>query len=82
MVGTGRGAEMGVIFPQGEALQLPKTLRWWPDKTGTLTEGRPVLTDISTWPAASSAVRCWRKSRGESRSEYPIARAIVVSAEE
>ncbi|MGS9169687.1 hypothetical protein ACQWF0_25795, partial [Salmonella enterica subsp. enterica serovar Infantis] len=46
MVGTGRGAEMGVLVRKGEALQLLKDAKVVAvDKTGTLTEGRPVLTD-------------------------------------
>lgn len=47
MVGTGRGAEMGVLFRKGEALQVLKDARVVAlDKTGTLTEGRPALTDM------------------------------------
>src|SRR5690606_23165181 len=47
MVGTGRGAELGVVFRKGEALQLLKEAAVVAvDKTGTLTEGRPVLTDL------------------------------------
>ncbi len=47
MVGTGRGAEMGVLFRKGEALQLLKDAQVVAvDKTGTLTEGRPRLTDL------------------------------------
>src|SRR5690606_15645194 len=45
MVGTGRGAELGILFRKGEALQLLKDARVVAvDKTGTLTEGRPSLT--------------------------------------
>src|SRR5690606_4749741 len=47
MVGTGRGAEMGVLFRKGEALQWLKDAKVVAvDKTGTLTEGRPALTDL------------------------------------
>ena len=47
MVGTGRGAEMGILFRKGEALQLLKDAKVVAvDKTGTLTEGRPVMTDL------------------------------------
>lgn len=54
MVGTGRGAEMGILFRKGEALQLLKDARVVAvDKTGTLTEGRPVMTDPS-WPKGLS----------------------------
>src|SRR3546814_17365669 len=46
MGGTGRGAELGVLFRKGEALQLLKDAKVVAvDKTGTLTEGRPTLTD-------------------------------------
>ncbi|EDZ9659517.1 gold/copper-translocating P-type ATPase GolT [Salmonella enterica subsp. enterica serovar Typhimurium] len=83
MVGTGRGAEMGVLFRKGEALQLLKDAKVVAvDKTGTLTEGRPVLTDLDV---ASGFERCEvlaKVAAVESRSEHPIARAIVVSAEE
>ena len=49
MVGTGRGAEMGMLFRKGEALQSLKDARVVAlDKTGTLTEGRPILTDLET----------------------------------
>ncbi|EBV3063053.1 Cu(2+)-exporting ATPase [Salmonella enterica subsp. enterica serovar Veneziana] len=83
MVGTGHGAEMGVLFRKGEALQLLKDAKVVAvDKTGTLTEGRPVLTDLDV---ASGFERCEvlaKVAAVESRSEHPIARAIVVSAEE
>ncbi len=47
MVGTGRGAELGVLFRKGEALQqLKNTQVVAVDKTGTLTEGKPTLTDF------------------------------------
>ncbi len=47
MVGTGRGAEMGVLFRKGEALQLLQDVKVVAvDKTGTLTEGKPTLTDF------------------------------------
>ena len=48
MVGTGRAAELGVLFRQGDALQALQGVSVVAfDKTGTLTEGRPVLTDIT-----------------------------------
>ena len=47
MVGTGRGAEMGVLFRKGEALQALQEVKVIAvDKTGTLTEGKPTLTDF------------------------------------
>ena len=83
MVGTGRGAELGVLFRRGEALQLLKDAAVVAvDKTGTLTEGRPALTDLE--PAAgferSDVLRL--VAAVESRSEHPIARAIVTAAED
>ncbi|EBN9931046.1 gold/copper-translocating P-type ATPase GolT [Salmonella enterica] len=83
MVGTGRGAEMGVLFRKGEALQLLKDAKVVAvDKTGTLTEGRPVLTDLDVASGFERHEVLAKVAAVESRSEHPIARAIVVSAEE
>ncbi|ENP4807974.1 gold/copper-translocating P-type ATPase GolT [Salmonella enterica] len=83
MVGTGRGAEMGVLFRKGEALQLLKDAKVVAvDKTGTLTEGRPVLTDLDVASGFERREVLAKVAAVESRSEHPIARAIVVSAEE
>ena len=82
MVGTGRGAELGVLFRKGEALQLLKDARVVAfDKTGTLTEGRPVLTDLELAPGFERAAVLRAVAAAESRSEHPIARAIVAAAE-
>lgn len=81
MVGTGRAAELGVLFRKGEALQ---TLRGVTvvalDKTGTLTKGRPELTDLE--PAAGFEYDdvLARVASVETRSEHPIAEAIVAAA--
>lgn len=81
MVGTGRGAEMGVLFRRGEALQLLKDARVVAvDKTGTLTEGRPVLTDLEVAAGFSRQQVLAAIAAVESRSEHPIARAIVEAA--
>ncbi|EGX3956636.1 Cu(2+)-exporting ATPase [Salmonella enterica] len=83
MVGTGRGAEMGVLFRKGEALQLLKDAKVVAvDKTGTLTEGRPVLTDLDVASGFERREVLAKVAAVESSSEHPIARAIVVSAEE
>ena len=83
MVGTGRGAEMGVLFRKGEALQLLKDAKVVAvDKTGTLTEGRPVLTDLEIAEGFSRDPVLAKVAAVESRSEHPIARAIVESATE
>ncbi|MGE0799872.1 MAG: heavy metal translocating P-type ATPase [Lautropia sp.] len=81
MVGTGRGAEMGVLFRKGEALQLLKDARVVAvDKTGTLTEGRPDLTDLEIAAGFDRNQVLAKVAAVESRSEHPIARAIVESA--
>ncbi|AGI23141.1 heavy metal translocating p-type ATPase [Pseudomonas sp. ATCC 13867] len=83
MVGTGRGAEMGVLFRKGEALQLLKDAQVVAvDKTGTLTEGRPTLTDLEVAPGFERNEVLAKVAAVESRSEHPIARAIVESAVE
>ena len=82
MVGTGRGAEMGVLFRRGEALQgLQEVNVVAVDKTGTLTEGKPVLTDFIAAQGFERAQVLPLVAAAENRSEHPIARAIVVAAE-
>ena len=81
MVGTGRGAELGVLFRKGEALQLLKNARVVAlDKTGTLTEGRPALTDLELAPGFERGAVLARVAAVEDKSEHPIARAIVDAA--
>ena len=81
MVGTGRGAEMGVLFRKGEALQSLKDARVVAlDKTGTLTEGRPVLTDMETTGGHEADAVLTLVAAVETKSEHPIARAIVEAA--
>lgn len=81
MVGTGRGAELGVLFRKGEALQLLKDAKIVAvDKTGTLTEGHPVLTDFEVTEAFERDFVLSRVAAVESRSEHPIAKAIVDAA--
>jgi Cu+-exporting ATPase len=83
MVGTGRAAELGVLFRQGEALQSLKEVGVVAlDKTGTLTQGRPELTDFVTAPNVSEAETLRLVAAVEARSEHPIAQAIVAAAEE
>lgn len=78
MVGTGRGAELGILFRKGEALQRLKETRVIAlDKTGTLTEGRPVLTDFEVAPGFDRGNVLAKIASVESKSEHPIARAIV-----
>ena len=82
MVGTGRAAEMGVLFRKGDALQrLQEVKALALDKTGTLTEGRPALTDL-TLRAGRGEARVLRLIAAvEAKSEHPIARAITEAAE-
>ncbi|OJU89254.1 MAG: copper-translocating P-type ATPase [Burkholderiales bacterium 66-5] len=81
MVGTGRGAEIGVLFRKGEALQLLKDAKVVAvDKTGTLTEGRPVLTDLEIAAGFERDRVLALVAAVETRSEHPIARAIVDAA--
>jgi len=83
MVGTGRGAELGVLFRKGEALQLLKQAQVVAvDKTGTLTEGRPVLTDLQLAEGFERAGVLAKVAAVEDRSEHPIARAIVSAAQQ
>lgn len=82
MVGTGRGAEMGVLFRKGEALQLLKDAKVVAvDKTGTLTEGKPALTDLEVAEGFERDTVLARIAAVEAKSEHPIARAIVNAAE-
>ena len=82
MVGTGRGAELGVLFRRGEALQgLQEVSVVAVDKTGTLTEGKPVLTDFIAAQGFERAQVLPLVAAAENRSEHPIARSIVTAAE-
>jgi Cu+-exporting ATPase len=80
MVGTGKGAEMGALFRKGTALELlGRVNRLVLDKTGTLTQGRPELTDLEVLEGSSEGVLTL-VAAAESSSEHPIARAIVEGA--
>ena len=82
MVGTGRGAELGVLFRKGEALQALQGVAVVAlDKTGTLTEGKPVLTDLVLAPGFARPQVLAAVAAVEAKSEHPIARAIVQAAE-
>ena len=83
MVGTGRAAELGILFRNGEALQSLKATEVVAlDKTGTLTAGRPVLTDLVTAPGFDSADVLSLVAAVEAKSEHPVATAIVAAARE
>lgn len=81
MVGTGRAAEMGVLFRKGDALQQLDTVEVVAlDKTGTVTEGRPELTDLVLATGFERAEVLSKIAAVEERSEHPIAEAIVRAA--
>jgi heavy metal translocating P-type ATPase len=83
MVGTGRAAELGVLFRKGEALQqLRKADVVAFDKTGTLTEGRPALADIIVASGFDEAEVLASVASAEASSEHPTADAIVKGAAE
>ncbi|WP_420863827.1 heavy metal translocating P-type ATPase [Algirhabdus cladophorae] len=82
MVGTGRAAELGVLFRKGDALQRLETVRAVAfDKTGTLTQGKPTVTDIHTFVDWASDDVLRIAATVEAVSEHPLARAIVASAD-
>jgi len=77
MVGTGRGAQLGVIIKGGEVLERTEQVDVAVvDKTGTLTEARMELTDVVTGPGVDRDVALARAAALESLSEHPIAAAI------
>ncbi len=85
MVGTGRGAQLGVLIKSGRALQKAGELDTLVfDKTGTLTVGRPVLAEVWTAPESGfgrdGLVRL--AAAVEVQSEHPLARAVVAAAGE
>ena len=82
MVGTGKGAENGVLIKGGEALETThqiKTIVF--DKTGTITEGKPVVTDIVVNGISENEILALAAS-AEKGSEHPLGEAIVRGAEE
>ena len=82
MVGTGKGAENGVLIKGGEALETThqiKTIVF--DKTGTITEGKPVVTDVIANGISENEILVLAAS-AEKGSEHPLGEAIVRGAEE
>ncbi|WP_417441845.1 heavy metal translocating P-type ATPase [Idiomarina sp.] len=78
MVGTGRGAEMGVLFRQGSALQaLQQSKGVIFDKTGTLTEGKPTITEWITLSEFNEKEVLTLAASVEAKSEHPTAEALV-----
>jgi Cu+-exporting ATPase len=82
MVGTGRGAQLGVLIKQAEALeQLGRVDTLVFDKTGTLTEGRPRLDAVVPAPGFDEAQLLQWVASLEQASEHPLASAVVAGAE-
>ena len=80
MVGTGKGAEMGTLFRQGTALEgLARIDAVALDKTGTLTKGKPELTDLRVIDASEDEILALIAA-AEDQSEHPVARALVAAA--
>ena len=81
MVGTGRGAEAGILIRGGEALESAEhvdTVVF--DKTGTLTRGRPALAEIVPAPGVEQAELLRVAAAVEKGSEHPLAAAILEGA--
>ncbi|WP_295457692.1 heavy metal translocating P-type ATPase [uncultured Thiodictyon sp.] len=80
LVGTGRGAALGILFRRGAALEtLARVDQVVLDKTGTLTEGRPALTDLHAFGCRNDEALALAAA-GEQHSEHPIGAAIVTAA--
>ena len=83
MAGSGRSAEMGVLFKGGEHLEMTHEITTVVvDKTGTVTNGQPVLTDIIVEPGTNEAHFLSIVAASEKSSEHPLAEAIVKGLEE
>ena len=83
MVGTGKGAENGILIKGGEALETTHKINTIIfDKTGTITEGKPTVTDIITTGIMDSDSLLQITASAEKGSEHPLGDAIVKSAED
>jgi Cu+-exporting ATPase len=83
MVGVGRGAQAGVLIKKAEAIELMEKVRVLViDKTGTLTEGRPAVTDVISASGISEDQLLTLAATVEIHSEHPLAAAVVSSAKQ
>jgi Cu+-exporting ATPase len=81
MVGSGRGAELGILMRGGEPLERGYRLTTVVfDKTGTLTRGTPQVTDVHTWERWSAAGVLAHAAALEEKSEHPLAEAVTRAA--
>lgn len=82
MVGTGKGAENGILIKSGDALETAHTIDTVVmDKTGTITEGKPKITDIKTYTGTEESLLSLAAGM-EKGSEHPLAEAIMTYANE
>lgn len=83
MVGTGKGAENGILIKNGESLESALKIDTIVlDKTGTITKGEPSVTDIIVLSDISEQMLLAFAASAEKKSEHPISKAIIVKAEE
>ena len=83
MVGTGKGAEYGVLIKGGAALEMAHKVQTVIfDKTGTITQGRPVVTDVVTVLGVERSEVLGLAASAEKNSEHPLGAAIVRAAQE
>ncbi len=83
MVGTGKGAENGILIKSGEALETAHKIKTVVlDKTGTITKGKPVLTDLKVYNSFDENEILELAASAENNSEHPLAEAIVNGAKE
>ena len=81
MVGTGRGAQRGILIRDIDALQHAEKLDWVVlDKTGTITTGKPVVTEVAALNGVPETEVLRLAASAELHSEHPLARAIVSTA--
>ena len=83
MVGTGKGAENGILIKGGEALETAHKINTIVfDKTGTITEGKPTVTDVLTAEGIAVEKLLQITASAEKSSEHPLGQAIVAGAQE
>ncbi|MDH4263524.1 MAG: heavy metal translocating P-type ATPase [Spirochaetia bacterium] len=83
MVGTGRGASQGILIKNAEALELAGKIKTIVlDKTGTITQGKPLLQDVITFGSYSIDDLLKTAGMAEKKSEHPLAKAIVKASNE
>lgn len=83
MAGSGRAAEMGLLFKGGEHLENTRSIDTVVlDKTGTVTKGQPALTDITVTTGFTEEEVLQLVATAENQSEHPLAQAIVLGAKE